>query len=124
MFNDSIIAEIDQADFATMNPGNLGAQVTIATNLLNTFMTMLDDDDLKQKIGHLRILVEQGVITSIPMRLQRMARQLKNGTQKPETALLEVVEMAKKYDPYYLSDTKRQKPEETLPEIILSESFK
>lgn len=124
LFNDSIIAEIDQADFATMNPGNLGAQVTIATNLLNTFMTMLDDDDLKQKIGHLRILVEQGVITSIPMRLQRMARQLKNGTQKPETALLEVVEMAKKYDPYYLSDTKRQKPEETLPEIILSESFK
>jgi hypothetical protein len=85
---------------------------------------MIEDEDIRLKVSHLKALAEQGVITSIPMRLQRMARLLSKGKVSPDKALTEVIEMANRYDAYYLSDSKRQKPEETLPEIILSESFK
>lgn len=123
-FNKNVINEIEQADFATASPGNLGAQVSTANSLLNTFLSMIEDEDIRLKVSHLKALAEQGVITSIPMRLQRMARLLSKGKVSPDKALTEVIEMANRYDAYYLSDSKRQKPEETLPEIILSESFK
>jgi hypothetical protein len=123
-FNKNVINEIEQADFATASPGNLGAQVSTANSLLNTFLSMIEDEDIRLKVSHLKALAEQGVITSIPMRLQRMARLLSKGKVSPDKALTEVIEMANRYDAYYLSDSKRQKTEETLPEIILSESFK
>jgi len=124
MFNKAMISEIEQADFTATDQGNLGAQVTTASNLLTTFLTVIDDEDIRLKVCHLKALVEQGVITSIAMKLQRMARLLTAGRLHREEALSQVIAMANKYEPYYQSDSHRKNTEESVPEIILSESFK
>lgn len=124
MFNATMISEIEQADFAATDQANLGAQVAMAGNLLSTFLPMVDDEDTKLKICHLKALVEQGVITSIAIRLQKMTRLLTLRRLDADEALKEIIEMANKYDPYYMSDSQRRKTEETTPEIILTESFK
>jgi superfamily II DNA/RNA helicase len=123
-FNRGVIKEFEEADFEVTSPGNLGAQIGTSNHLLNTILSAVEDEDIRLKISHLKSLSEQGVITSIPMKLQRMSKKLSKGNVSFDTALAEVVEMANRYEAYYLSESKRQKPEETLPEIILSESFK
>ena len=124
MFNTNVITEIEQADFNSGDQGNLGAQVAVASSLLTTFMSMIDDDDLRLKMAHLKALVERGVITSIAMKLQRMHRLLTKGKLNKDQAFDEIIAMANKYDPYYQAESNNNKVEETTPEIILSESFK
>lgn len=102
----------------------LGAQVNMATNLLNLFMPHIKDKDVAQQVVHLRILAERGVITTIPKRLQRMQKEMQKGKLKLDQALVEIEAMAKKYNAYYLTSEEMKHEVETEPQIILSESFK
>ena len=102
----------------------LGAQVNIATNLLNQFLTEIQDPLLYQQVVQLRTLAERGVITIIAKKLQRMQKDMLRGKLKHDEALSQIIEMAKKYNAYYLSAEELKRETETEGEIILSESFK
>lgn len=105
----------------------MGAQVNMAVNLLNNFMREIDDNDLFIKVAQLKTLAERGVITYIAKRLQRIQRDLRRVGGKArmthDEALSEIVEMAKKYAPYYTAQESLLNEQETEAEIILSESF-
>ena len=102
----------------------LGAQVNIATNLLNLFLPEIQDQSLYQQVVQLRILAERGVITIIAKRLQRMQKDMQRGMLKHDEALSQIIDMARKYNAYYLSAEELKRETETEAEIILSESFK
>ena len=106
---------------------SLGAQVTTAVSLINTFMRNIDEPDTRLKVAQLKTLAERGVITYIPKRLQRIQKELTSkGKNKisTEDALAEIIEMAKKYSPYFVAQESQINEHETNAEIILSESFK
>ena len=106
---------------------SLGAQVTTAVSLLNLFIREIDDPDIRIKVSQLKTLAERGVITYIPKRLQRIQKDLtRSGKNKlsPADALGEIVDMAKKYAPYFVAQESQMNEHETNAEIILSESFK
>ena len=123
-FNKTVAKEIEDAEFAPADQGNLGAQVSVASNLISSAMQQVDDDDMKVKVSHLKALVERGVITSIAMKLQRMARLLSKGKTDVGNPVENICNMATKYEPYYQSESDSKKTEESAPEIILSESFR
>ena len=105
---------------------SLGAQVTIAVSLLNLFIREIDDPDIRIKVSQLKALAERGVITYIPKRLQRIQKDLtRSGKNKlsPTDALDEIIDMAKKYSPYFVAQETLMNEQETNAEIILSESF-
>ena len=105
----------------------MGSQVNIAVNLLKNFMSDISNDDLRLQVNQLKSLVERGVITYIAKRLQRIHKDLRRAGSKAgityDEALNEIVEMAKKYAPYYIAKEAMNKEQETVAEIILSESF-
>jgi len=101
----------------------LGAQVNIAANLLNIFLPEIQDQAIYQQVVQLRILAERGVITVIAKRLQRMTKDMQRGKLKHDDALSQIIDMAKKYNAYYLSAEELKHETETEAEIILSESF-
>lgn len=106
---------------------SLGVQVTTAVSLLNLFIREIDDPDIRIKVSQLKTLAERGVITYIPKRLQRIQKDLtRSGKNKlsPADALDEIIEMAKKYAPYFVAQESQMNEHETNAEIILSESFK
>lgn len=107
--------------------GNMGAQVTTAISLLTNFMREIDDNDLYLKVAQLKTLAERGVITYIAKRLQRIQKDLRRVSGKArmthDEALAEIIEMAKKYAPYYMAEEALLNEKETEAEIILSESF-
>lgn len=124
-FKASINKEIVEEDILlNAAKSNLGAQVTVAKNLLNAFMQEITDPMERLQIEQLRILTEKGVITTIAKRLQKMAKQLKSGKLAHDEALEEVLFMAKKYNPYYVSEEEDETKQETEATIILSESFR
>lgn len=124
-FKSTINQEIVEEDIQmTAAKSNLGAQVSVAKNLLNMFRNLVNDPTERLQVEQLRILAEKGVITTIAKRLQKMAKQLKNGTISQEIALEEIVQMAKKYNAYYVSETDDETKQETEATIILSESFR
>lgn len=105
----------------------LGAQVSTAINLLNNFLHKIDDSDLYIKVTQLKTLAERGVITYIPKRLQRIQKDLRRGGKARMTsdeALEEILQMANKYAPYYMAQESILNQQESVAEIILSESFK
>ncbi len=106
----------------------MGAQVSTAVSLLNTFIREIDDTDLYIKVAQLKSLVERGVITYIAKRLQHIQKKLRSADPKThithDEALDEIIKMAKNYDSYYTSEGELQNEPETTAEIILSESFK
>lgn len=104
---------------------NKGAQVSSAIYLLSNFMQDIEDNELLLKVEQLKVLVEQGVITSIAQKLQRIQKDLrrKDGKRmKHDEALSEIIKMAQKYAPYYVAEESLNEPEDDA-EIILSESF-
>ena len=106
---------------------SLGAQVTTAVSLLNLFIREIDDPDMRIKVSQLKTLAERGVITYIPKRLQRIQKNLtRSGKNKlsPADALTEIIDMAKKYSPYFVAQESQMNEIETNAEIILSESFR
>lgn len=120
--------EIQQEETSKEAQGNMGAQVTTAISLLTNFMREIDDNDLYLKVAQLKTLAERGVITYIAKRLQRIQKDLRRVSGKArmthDEALVEIIEMAKKYAPYYMAEEALLNEKETDAEIILSESFK
>ena len=120
--------EIQTQEVSKSEQGNMGAQVSIAVNLLTNFMREIDDNDLYLKVAQLKTLAERGVITYIAKRLQRIQKDLRRTGGKArmthDEALAEIIEMAKKYAPYYMAEESLLNEKETDAEIILSESFK
>lgn len=116
--------QVEQDSQAQKVGSSLGAQVSMATNLLNLFLPEIQDQAIHQQVVQLRILAERGVITIIAKRLQRMAKEMQRGKLKHDDALSQIIDMAKKYNAYYLSAEDLKHESETEAEIILSESFK
>ena len=120
--------EIQQEETSKVAQGNMGAQVTTAISLLTNFMREIDDNDLYLKVAQLKTLAERGVITYIAKRLQRIQKDLRRVSGKArmthDEALAEIIEMAKKYAPYYMAEEALLNEKESDAEIILSESFK
>lgn len=124
-FKESINKDIIETDtMNTVSRSNLGSQLAVAQQLLSAFMNEIQDATLKLQIEKLRILAERGVITTIAKRLQRMSKQLKNGTLSHDDALDEVLQMAKKYNAYFVSEEDDEAKIETEATIFLSESFR
>ena len=119
--------EILTQETTAEDSGNMGAQVSTAINLLNNFMREIDDNDLYLKVAQLKTLAERGVITYIAKRLQRIQKDLRRTSGKArmthDEALAEIIEMAKKYAPYYMAEESLLNEQEGDAEIILSESF-
>lgn len=122
-FRISVNTEIINSDVSSVK-GNLGAQVTTAISLIKAFVNEIHDVDTRILVSHLQSLAERGVITYIPKRLQRMHRQLTRGKLSREDAMDEIIEMAKKYNDYFLADEGERNMTEAEVNIILSESFK
>ncbi len=116
--------QVEQDSQAQKAGSSLGAQVSMAVNLLNLFLPEIQDQAIYQQVVQLRILAERGVITIIAKRLQRMAKEMQRGKLKHDDALSQIIDMAKKYNAYYLSAEDLKHESETEAEIILSESFK
>ncbi len=118
--------EAKQQENSQEDPTSKGSQVTTALSLLNNFMREIDEPDLRLKVAQLRTLAERGVITYIAKRLQRIQKDLKRGGKGRMThdeAFEEIIQMAKKYSPYYMAEEALLNEQETEAEIILSESF-
>lgn len=119
--------EIQQEETSREEQVNMGAQVSTAVSLLTNFMREIDDSDLYLKVAQLKTLAERGVITYIAKRLQRIQKDLRRASGKArmthDEALAEIIEMAKKYAPYYMAEDALLNKKETEAEIILSESF-
>ena len=116
--------QVEQKTQTQQAGASLGAQVNIAVNLLNLFLREIQDHALYQQVVQLRILAERGVITVIAKRLQQMQKKMQRGQLKHDEALSQIIEMAKKYNAYYLSTEELKRETETEAQIILSESFK
>ena len=102
----------------------MGAQVGMAANLLNLFLPEIQDQTIYQQVVQLRILAERGVITVIAKRLQRMQKEMQRGKLHRDDALSQIINMARKYNAYYLSAEDLKHETESEAQIILSESFK
>lgn len=119
--------EIKTQESRLDDPTSRGAQVSTALSLLTNFMREIDDSELYLKVVQLKALAERGVITYISKRLQRIQKELKKSGKSRMThdeALTEIIQMARKYAPYYMAEETLLKTQESDAEIILSESFK
>lgn len=118
--------EIHEQESNNQQRTNLGAQVAIATNLLNNILGFVDNPETRVKIIQLKALAERGTITYIAKRLQRIQKELQRTNGKVRMtihdALPQIIDMANKYNAYYREAQKAE--EETEAAIILSESFK
>ena len=124
-FKATIHQEIIEEDIQTVaSKSKLGAQVATAKKLLTLFMSEISDPTERLQVEQLRRLAEMGRIDSIAYNLQKMQKQLSKGTLTRENALGEILKMAKKYNPYYVSETNDETKQETEATIILSESFR
>lgn len=125
-FKNAINQQIASNDIIKEKPRNntLGVQVGMATALLDTFIKDIQNSEIRLQVSRLRSLARDGVITSIPKRLQRISKMLQKGKMLRGDALDEVVKMAKKYDEYFVAEEDNKKHPESAPKIILSESFR
>lgn len=119
--------EIRNQETSREEQGNMGVQVVTAVSLLNSFMREIQDQDIALKVAQLKTLAERGVITYIAKRLQRIQKDIRRIGGKSrmthDEALSEIIEMANKYDKYFVAEESLKNQEETNAEIILSESF-
>lgn len=119
--------EIQTQESSNEDQGSMGAQVGTAVNLLTNFMSEIQDNDLYLKVAQLKVLAERGTITYIAKRLQRIQKDLRRSGGKArmthDEALSAIIDMAKKYAPYYMAEELLLNEQETDAEIILSESF-
>lgn len=116
--------QVEEETQAQQAGSAMGAQVGMAANLLNLFLPEIQDQTIYRQVVQLRILAERGVITIIAKRLQRMQKDMQRGKLHHDEALSLIIDMARKYNAYYLSAEDLKHETETEAEIILSESFK
>jgi superfamily II DNA/RNA helicase len=98
-----------------------GQQVNKAKNLIRELTSLIDDPEKVIKLKRLSQLVEWGTITSLAMDLNKAEKKLSKKQITRENCLSLVVNLAEKYDSYYLEEVKKEDFVE--PIIILSESF-
>ena len=119
--------EIQTQESSNEDQGSMGAQVGTAVNLLTNFMSEIQGNDLYLKVAQLKVLAERGTIAYIAKRLQRIQKDLRRSGGKArmthDEALSAIIDMAKKYAPYYMAEESLLNEQETDAEIILSESF-
>ncbi len=119
------LQEIQEQETSRQQRANLGAQVTSAISLLNNILTCIEDPEIRIKIIQLKALAERGTITFIAKRLQRIQKELQRTKGRVRMtihdALPQIIDMANKYNSYYVEAQKAE--EESEAKIILSESF-
>ena len=118
--------ELKEEESNQSQRSNLGAQVMMAVNLINSMIPHIDDGDTRLKLIQLKELAERGTITYIAKRLQRIQKDLqRQGGSKAkmtfDEALKQILEMANHYNAYYRESQRAE--EESDACIILSESF-
>ncbi len=126
-FNSNQEEEAKTQDDTLSDLSTSGPQVVTALNLLNTFLREIEDSNIHLKVARLKELVNRGVITNIAINLQRIQASLRRNDSKKlshDEALNEIIEVANKYEPYYVADNEMKNKTESDAEIILSESFK
>lgn len=122
--NNIISKEIAQEDLSNGSQAqNLGVQVATATSLINAFLPEIQDSMQYQQMVELRQIAEQGVITKVAKRLQRIQKDLGKAKIDRNEALAEIIEMAKHYHSYYIANEELAQETEQEAGIILSESF-
>jgi len=99
-----------------------GRQVTSALAFIRRHKSMVEDPERLLQIDQLMKLVEWGTLTILATELNRMEKDAGKGMLNAHQCLAKIVEMASKYNSYFL-DEQKDKQIET-PCIILSESFK
>src|SRR5574344_1627255 len=101
-----------------------GAQAQTAIKLLKDLIDHIQDTKQRLLLEQLKAITDRGIITSIPKKLSRIARSFKNRSMTYTDMYSQVIELAKKYNSYYMTDKVEQKnKEENSASIILSESF-
>lgn len=118
--------ELKEEESNQSQRNNLGAQVMMAVNLINSMIPHIEDGDTRLKLIQLKELAERGTIIYIAKRLQRIQKDLqRQGGSKAkmtfDEALKQILEMANHYNAYYRESQRAE--EESDACIILSESF-
>ncbi|HPL05487.1 MAG TPA: helicase-related protein [Bacteroidales bacterium] len=98
-----------------------GQHVNRAKNLIKELTSLIDDSEVKVKLERLAKMVEWGTITSLAIDLNRAEKKLTKKQITRKECLSLVINLAEKYDSYYLDEVKKEDIVE--PIIILSESF-
>lgn len=98
-----------------------GRQVTSAMAFVRRHLTMTEDLATRQQLNQLIKLIEWGTISSLAADLNRMEKIVAKNKQKREDIYLEIVEMARRYNIYFIDEENADKVD--IPCIILSESF-
>ena len=124
-FRNTRTQEIHEQEKNQQQRSNLGAQVAIASNLLNNVLGFIEDSETRVKVLQLKALAERGTITYIAKRLQRIQKDLQRTNGKVRMtihdALPQIIDMANKYNAYYREVQKAEEENDAV--IILSESF-
>ncbi len=101
----------------------LGRQTATAIKFVNMFIPNIQNVDTRLLFEQLKKIIERGVITYIPKRLERMSRRFSKNLITYDDAIDELMNMAKKYNAYFVSDAESKQVSEESSIIILSESF-
>ena len=115
-------AEIQSAYNQQVSVTASGQQVTTALAFIRRHKSMVEDPECLLRIDQLMKLVEWGTITGLATELNKMEKEAQKGRLNACQCLEKIVEMATKYNSYFLEEQKEKHIE--TPCIILSESFK
>ena len=98
-----------------------GQHVNSAKNLIRELSSFIDDSETVLKLKRLSQMIEWGTITSLAIDLNRAEKKLTKNQMTREECLSHAINLAEKYDSYYIDEVKKEDLVEPL--IILSESF-
>jgi superfamily II DNA/RNA helicase len=98
-----------------------GKQATTALAFIRRHKALIEDSEQILKIDRLIKMVEWGTLTLLASELNKMEKEAGRGMLNAEQCLSKIVEMANKYNAYYLNEQQDKSIE--MPSIILSESF-
>ena len=121
-FNAARCSEIEIESTDSRMPA--GAQIATSINLLQQLLPFVKKMEDVIRVQHLMETVESEVIKKLNMDLEKLHKDLKKGKKNMPQAIKEILEMAEKYDVYYIANESLKQETETDPEIVLSESFR
>ena len=98
-----------------------GQHVNSAKNLIRELSRFIDDSETVLKLKRLSQMIDWGTITSLAIDLNRAEKKLTKNQLTREECLSLAINLAEKYDSYYIDEVKKEDLVEPL--IILSESF-
>lgn len=98
-----------------------GQQVKVATSFIRNFKPAIENPEKVILLEHLIKLIEWGTITNIAIDINKMVKQAERKLITRNECIEKIIEIAQKYDSYYMDEIKDNQLE--IPVIILSESF-